>query len=63
MEATWCLIGLAASFVLMAVAVITVHRPHVPHMNPGHMLRGCIALSFILLALALVGLILLLRYQ
>lgn len=59
-----CLIGLAVSSALLGLAalVVRIPRPRTRQIRPSRMMRGCIAIPLLLLALGSVGLILILRY-
>jgi hypothetical protein len=61
MAAIWCLLGLAILALLLALAVLIVRRPPIDpyHLRPGRLLRGCLAMLLLLIALGLGGLALL----
>jgi hypothetical protein len=50
-----CLIGFAALLALLGLAVVKL-RLRAPHVRPGLLLRGCVALICLLAAAALAGL-------
>lgn len=56
----WCLISAATSAVLLALAALTIRLPRLDprRFRPTRLLRGCLALLFLLVAVGLVGLIL-----
>ncbi|MFN8570030.1 MAG: hypothetical protein U0Z44_21395 [Kouleothrix sp.] len=59
--AIWCLFGMAALAALTALAALLFRpsRMHMPRLRPSRLLRGCIVLTCLLMALTL-GLIALL---
>lgn len=59
-----CLVGLAVSSALLGLMALLVRMPHPRQgqIRPSRLLRGCIALPFLLLALSIAGMILMLRY-
>ena len=58
MDAMWCLIGPAVLLALLGVLVLTIRprRPDLANLRPGRLVRGCLALVLLLLALGLAGL-------
>lgn len=61
----WCLIGLALAFVFLAVAVLMVRVPKIDAeklravFQPGKVVRGCVAVVCLLVAVGLVGVVVL----
>lgn len=54
----WCFLGGALVCMLLALAIATLHRPRwstLRMMPPGVVLRGCLVLPLVILALVLVG--------
>ena len=58
MDAMWCLIGPAALLALLALVVLTIRprRPDLTQLQPGRLMRGCLALLLLVLALGLAAL-------
>lgn len=58
MDAMWCLIGPAALLALLGLVVLTIRprRPDLTQLQPGRLVRGCLALVLLLLALGLAAL-------
>jgi len=55
----WCLIGMALSAGLLGLAALTMRWPGVRHIQPGLILRGCMAMVCLLTAMCLISLALL----
>jgi hypothetical protein len=52
----WCLISLAILFALLALLALAVHPPRMRRPRLGMLLRGCMAMVFLLIAAGMVGL-------
>jgi hypothetical protein len=52
----WCLASIAILFALMALAALTAHPTRMRPRQFGMLLRGCLALLFLLAAFGIVGL-------
>jgi len=52
----WCLTGAAISCILLALAALTLHPLRMRLPQIGMLLRGCLALLFLLAAVGVVGL-------
>jgi len=63
--AMWCLIGMAALAALTALAALLFRpsRVRLPRPRPARLLRGCVALACLLVALTLVLIAILLANQ
>lgn len=56
----WCMMSAAIAATLLALAALTIRLPRLDprRVHPGSLLRGCVALLFLLIALGLGGLML-----
>jgi hypothetical protein len=61
----WCLIGMALLAALLGVAALTLRprRPDLSQVQPGRLLRGCVALVCLGVAAALVAVALLIALR
>lgn len=60
-EPIWCLIGAALAALLLALAALTARPPQLRQIQPGRVVRGCIASGLLLVALVLLVVIIIVR--
>jgi ABC-type spermidine/putrescine transport system permease subunit II len=60
----WCLLSVALSSALLSLAAVLARMPRINRrqIRLSRMMRGCIAIPFLLVAIGAVGIILILRY-